>query len=149
MARMTSPNWTYWVRTKAAKASGGSPPGSTQNDSNQAIAACVLAHESGFLDTHPASPVQAAHLSKWAAAWRPGIRYVETETAWFRVREAGSSDRTILLFADEPNAIEHHDEIFDPSDALLGAVQSTVGNSTRDERRGCDCDFDPSAAAGH
>ncbi|WP_210419177.1 alpha/beta hydrolase, partial [Bradyrhizobium sp. NAS80.1] len=66
-----------------------------------------------FLDTHPASPIQAARSSEWASASRPGIRYVETETARFRIRDGGSGGRTIVLFADGPNALEHHDPIFE------------------------------------
>jgi len=32
---------------------------------------------------------------------------------WFRIREAGRGDRTIVLFADGPNGLEHHDPIFE------------------------------------
>ncbi|MEW6644946.1 MAG: alpha/beta hydrolase [Pseudomonadota bacterium] len=73
----------------------------------------VAAHMNPIhLDTHPASPVQAAFLSQWAAVSRPGIRYIETETVWFRIREGGQGDQTIVLFADGPNTLEHHDPIF-------------------------------------
>jgi pimeloyl-ACP methyl ester carboxylesterase len=66
-----------------------------------------------FLDTHPSSPVQASRLSEWAKSSRPGIRYVETETVSFRVREGGSGGPAIVFFADGPNVLEHHDPIFD------------------------------------
>ncbi len=65
-----------------------------------------------LLDTHPASPVQAARLSQWAARSRSGIRYVETETVWFRIREGGKGKQTVVLFADGPNTLEHHDPVF-------------------------------------
>src|ERR1700704_4885334 len=66
-----------------------------------------------FLDTHPLSPVQSARRSEWAKSARSGIRYIETETVSFRVREGGAGGPTIVLFADGPNALEHHDPIFD------------------------------------
>jgi pimeloyl-ACP methyl ester carboxylesterase len=66
-----------------------------------------------FLDTHPSSPVQSSRLSEWARSSRPGIRYIETETVCFRVREGGSGGPTIVFFADGPNALEHHDPIFE------------------------------------
>ena len=65
-----------------------------------------------FLDTHPLSSVQSARLSEWARSSRPGIRYIETESVCFRVREGGSNRTTIVLFADGPNTLEHHDPIF-------------------------------------
>ena len=66
-----------------------------------------------FLDTHPLSPVQSAKLSKWARSSRPGIRYIETKGVCFRLREGGSNGPTIVLFADGPNTLEHHDPLFD------------------------------------
>lgn len=66
-----------------------------------------------FLDTHPSSPVQSSRSSEWARSSRPGIRYVETETVCFRVREGGSGGPPIVFFADGPNALEHHDPIFE------------------------------------
>jgi len=66
-----------------------------------------------FLDTHPLSPVQSAKLSQWAGSSRPGIRYIETESVCFRVREGGSKRPTVVLFADGPNTLEHHDPIFE------------------------------------
>jgi pimeloyl-ACP methyl ester carboxylesterase len=66
-----------------------------------------------FLDTHPLSPVQSARLSEWGRSSRPGVRYVQTETVCFRVREGGTSGPTVVFFADGPNALEHHDPIFD------------------------------------
>ena len=66
-----------------------------------------------FLDTHPLSPVQSAKLSQWARSSRPGIRYIETESVCFRVREGGSKRPTVVLFADGPNTLEHHDPIFE------------------------------------
>ena len=66
-----------------------------------------------FLDTHPRSPVQSARLSEWGKSSRPGIRYVETDSVCFRVREGGSGGPAIVLFADGPNALEHHDAIFE------------------------------------
>jgi len=66
-----------------------------------------------LLDTHPLSPVQSAKLSEWARTSRPGIRYVETDAVHFRVREGGTGDNAIVFFADGPNALEHHDPIFD------------------------------------
>jgi pimeloyl-ACP methyl ester carboxylesterase len=66
-----------------------------------------------FLDTHPASPVQSSRSSEWGGSSRSGIRYVETETVSFRVREGGAGGPTIVFFADGPNALEHHDPIFD------------------------------------
>ena len=52
-----------------------------------------------FLDTHPSSPVQSSRSSEWARSSRPGIRYVETETVCFRVREGGS----LLCFVRDPD----------------------------------------------
>lgn len=66
-----------------------------------------------FLDTHPLSPVQVARESEWGRSSRPGIRYVETEAACFRIREGGSKGPTVVFFADGPNTLEHHDPIFD------------------------------------
>ena len=65
------------------------------------------------LDTHSLSPVQRAHQSIWAANSRTGVRYVETEAVCFRVRESGTGQHTIVLFADGPNTLEHHDPIFE------------------------------------
>ncbi len=66
-----------------------------------------------LLDTHPLSPVQAARLNDWAAVSRPGVRYVETGTVWFRLRIAGEGRQSIVLFADGPNTLEHHDPIIE------------------------------------
>lgn len=66
-----------------------------------------------LLDTHPLSPVQSARLSEWARASRSGVRYVETDTVHFRIREDGTGSRTVVFFADGPNALEHHDPVFD------------------------------------
>mgnify|MGYP000869570588 CR=1 FL=1 len=66
-----------------------------------------------LLDTHPLSPVQSARLSEWARASRPGVRYVETDAVHFRIREGGTGDTAIVFFADGPNALEHHDPVFD------------------------------------
>jgi hypothetical protein len=66
-----------------------------------------------FLDTHPLSPVQSSRSSDWGKSSRPGNRYVQTETVCFRVREGGSGEQTIVFFADGPNALEHHDPIFE------------------------------------
>ncbi|TXH80058.1 MAG: alpha/beta hydrolase [Rhizobium sp.] len=66
-----------------------------------------------LLDTHPHSPVQSARLSDWARTSRSGVRYVETDAVHFRIREDGAGDATIVFFADGPNALEHHDPIFD------------------------------------
>lgn len=65
-----------------------------------------------LLDTHPSSPVQSARLSEWARTSRTGVRYVETEAVWFRVREGGAGGPAVVFFADGPNALEHHDPIF-------------------------------------
>ncbi len=75
-----------------------------------------------FLDTHPRSPVQSAKLCEWGKSSRPGIRYVETGSVCFRVREGGSSGSTLVLFADGPNALEHHDAIFDRLAQWSGVV---------------------------
>ena len=77
----------------------------------------VLCH-GGFmrpsmLDTHPLSPVQSARHSKWGSASRSGVRYVETESVHFRIREGGRGDLPVVFFADGPNALEHHDPVFD------------------------------------
>ncbi len=40
----------------------------------------------------------------------------------FRVREGGSSGSTLVLFADGPNALEHHDAIFDRLAQWSGVV---------------------------
>lgn len=69
--------------------------------------------KANFLDTHPLSPVQRARRSEWARLSRPGVRYVETDTVCFRVREGGSGSPTVVFFADGPNALEHHDSIFE------------------------------------
>ena len=69
--------------------------------------------KANFLDTHPLSPVQRARRSQWAKASRCGTRYVETDAVCFRVREGGSGAPTVMFFADGPNALEHHDPIFD------------------------------------
>jgi pimeloyl-ACP methyl ester carboxylesterase len=66
-----------------------------------------------FLDTHPSSPVQSARRNEWGASSRPGIRYIDTSTVCFRVREGGADGPAVVFFADGPNAIEHHDPIFD------------------------------------
>ena len=66
-----------------------------------------------LLDTHPSSPVQSARLSEWARASRSGVRYIETDAVHFRIREGGTGGTAIVFFADGPNALEHHDPIFD------------------------------------
>jgi pimeloyl-ACP methyl ester carboxylesterase len=43
----------------------------------------------------------------------PAFRYVETGTVWFRLRIAGEGRQSIVLFADGPNTLEHHDPIIE------------------------------------
>jgi pimeloyl-ACP methyl ester carboxylesterase len=66
-----------------------------------------------LLDTHPLSPVQSARLSEWARISRASVRYVETETVCFRIREGGTAGPIVVFFADGPNTLEHHDRIFE------------------------------------
>jgi len=66
-----------------------------------------------LLDTHPSSPVQSARLSEWARASRSGVRYIEADAVHFRIREGGTGGTAIVFFADGPNALEHHDPVFD------------------------------------
>jgi len=48
-----------------------------------------------------------------AAPGRPGMRHVEIDEAFVRLRDDGEGPRTIVFMPDPPNLIEHYDRLFE------------------------------------